>query len=779
MKVSYNWLQEYFDKPLPNPKDLADLLNIRAFEVEDIEERDGDSVLEIKITPDRAPDCLSHLGVAREVAIHTGIPMKEKTVDDIAADFETNLKTEIEPGSAHRHMCREIRNVVVQESPLEIKLKLEAIGQRPINTIVDITNIVLNEIGQPMHAFDADKIAGNFIRVGVPTDMHLVTLDGKEVELTAEDITLQDTEGNLDIAGVKGGKKAELTSETKNIIFEAANFYPTKVRRTSKRVGIQTDSSKRFENGLSPRMAERAMRLASFYVKKYASSADTKFSNVIDVYPRPQPRPYSVGLKIENVSKRLGVQVSEDKVLDILKVIGIKAHRAGSLDEIRDLVPQLLGAPYKYGASVLFDAPKAFDCSSLVSYLFGFVGIQTPRMTVDQFVFSQEISKDDLKFGDLIFSNSNTGNIYFESKEFLPGTKVEYGVDHVGIYMGDGNVLHASRYKAEGTLVEKLADSEQFSNIVGYRRIADERNFPRYVLEIPHERLDLKIEMDIIEEIGRIYGYEHIVPAAPDIANQPAGLSVYDKLATIKSHLVDLGFDEVVTYSFQKKGDIAVSKPLAKDKGYLREDLTKGLTDALDLNFRNKELFAEDAVRIFEVGHVFKDNAEKIVLGIAARSASKKSSSKVMVEEAWAYLKEKLDIKFASLSGRTHADSEVIEIDLESVLGDIAEPYNSLAVLSSVKYKPFSPYPFMTRDIAVWAANTKAKQDVESVITRHAGDLLVRYDLFDQFTKEDKTSYAYRLVFQSHERTLTDEEINPVMDKIYATLQSDSDFEIR
>ena len=106
-------------------------------------------------------------------------------------------------------------------------------------------------------------------------------------------------------------------------------------------------------------------------------------------------------------------------------------------------------------------------------------------------------------------------------------------------------------------------------------------------------------------------------------------------------------------------------------------------------------------------------------------------------------------------------------------------PYNALYVLPATSYKPFSPYPFMTRDIAVWATDAKTKTDIERVITDHAGDLLVRHDLFDEFSKDGKTSYAYRLVFQSSERTLTDEEVNPIMDKIYSTLQADADFEIR
>ncbi len=778
MKISYNWLQEYFDKPLPNPKDLADLLNIRAFEVEEIEEHDGDSVLEIKITPDRAPDCLSHLGVAREVAIHTGFSIVDNMdIVPFKSDFETEYSVVAEENSIQRYILCEVKNVVVKESPLELKLKLEAIGQRSINTIVDITNIVMYEIGQPMHAFDADKISGKTITIGVPKNPKITTLDGKEVELSDEDLTIQDESDNLAIAGVKGGNKSEVNSATVNILLESANFFPVKVRKTSKRTGIQTDSSKRFENGLTPKLAEKAMHFARYYIKKYASNENTEFSMIKDAYPRPQPRPYSVGLKIENVSKKIGIHIPDEDILNVLNMVGITYKKTAVKKTVIALANEAIGKPYAWGASVLFDAPNSFDCASLVAYVYSRSGVQVPRISVDQCLFSSEIKREQLEPGDLVFSNTGlTLHIapHLESKEFLPGTKIDSGIDHVGIYIGDNKVLHAGSNLGK-VEVEDMDESAYFKNKVKYGRLA-EKDEERYVLEIPYERLDLKIEEDIIEEIGRVYGYEHVTPVAPMLNSQAAELSIYDKITTIKSHLTDICFDEVVTYSFQKKGDVAVAKPLAKDKGFLRPDLTKGLTDALDLNFRNKELFAEEVIRIFEVGHVFVGNAEKVVLGIAVRSASKKQKSKAILEETLAYLSEKIGVQ---ISVQIADGQEVVEIDLAGVLGSITNVHNTLSVLPATQYKPFSPYPFMTRDVAVWASSAKTKNDIEKIITDNAGDLLVRYDLFDEFSKDEKMSFAYRLVFQSHERTLTDEEVNPIMDKIYATLQADSDFEIR
>jgi phenylalanyl-tRNA synthetase beta subunit len=774
MKISYNWLQECFEKELPNPKDLADLLNIRAFEVEEVEEKDGDSIFEIKVTPDRAPDCLSHLGIAREVALHTGQSLIQKQIPQIEKQFDTTYTINIEEKSCVRYMSREIRNVVVKESPLELKKKLEAIGQRSINTIVDITNLVMLEIGQPMHAFDTSKIAGTQITIGAPKDVHITTLDNKEFELTPLDITVQDKEGNLAIAGVKGGKKAEVTMSTTNILLESANFFSAQVRKTSKTTSIQNDSSKRFENGLTPIGTAGALNLASHYVQKYASSDATQFSNVIDVYPRPQTRPYIVGLHVSNVTQKLGIQIKEEEIVNLVPNIGYK--KILSVKEIEPLIESVLGAKYLLGASVLFDAPQTVDCSSLMSYLYSQIGVEIPRTSIDQFVFSKKITLEELTFGDLVFNNSKEGDIHSETKEFLPGTKVEFGVDHVGMYLGEGRVLHASRYQENGTVIENLNESAQFTNIVGYGRVVGAQDFPRYTFDIPYERLDLQKEINLIEEIGRTYGYEKITPVAPVLNISPIGVSTYDKINTIKSHLTELGFDEVVTYTFQKKGDISVIKPLANDKGYLRTGLVKGLTDALELNFKNKELFAIEVIKVFEIGNVFTDAGEKLMFGLAVRSSNKKLKVKQLIQETLDMLSQKLDTSFdVTLTDQ----QEVIEIELSPILESVTNVHHSISKLETKPYVPFSLYPYITRDVAVWASNTKTKDDIEKIITEHATDLLFRYDLFDEFSKDNRTSYAYRLVFQSFEKTLTDDEVNLIMDKVYSLLQADSDFEIR
>lgn len=773
MKVSYNWLQEYFKKEIPNPKDLAVLLNTRAFEVEGLEEKDGDSILEIKVTPDRAPDCLSHFGMAKEVSIHINQPVSQNEIPQTDPQFKTDRTVVVEEKSCVRYMAREIQDVVVQESPLELKKKLEAIGQRSINAIVDITNLVMYEIGQPMHAFDADKLTGKQITVGPSKQTLFTTLDNKEVELTEEDMTIQDELDVLAVAGVKGGKKAEVDSNTQNILLESANFFPVKVRKTSKRTGIQTDSSKRYENGLTPKLTERAIHLASYYIQKYAANDKTQFSDIIDVYPRPAS-PYYTGVSLDEINAKLGLQLSQSEVGEILKRLGFEYSYLNTKDFVLKEIKKLLGTPHNTFPSLTYDAPRTFDCTTLTAYVFSHGGISIPRLTIDQLFFGKEISKDDLEPGDLIFSKQGEGEIRHETINFMPGTKFETGVDHVGMYMGDDTVIHTSRYKG-CAVEEKLSQSTNFETIVGYRRIVEEDEM-RFAILVPDERLDIRIDMDIIEEIGRIYGYEKITPVEPILTKQTEQISTYDKVNTIKSYLIDSGFNEVVTYTFQKKGDISVIKPLANDKGYLRTDLIKGLTAALDLNFKNRELFATDHIKIFEIGNVFTQEEEKLMLGIGVKSANKKIKAKQVLEDTVQMLSEKLGV---SLPVSISDQQEIVEINLHDILKGITVTHNSLYDLKKTPYVPFSLYPFMTRDLSVWATSLKTKEDIEKIITDLGTDLLLRYDLFDEFTKDDKTSYGYRLVFQSQERTLTDDEVNPIMDKIYLTLQTDSNFEIR
>lgn len=779
--ISYKWLASHFEKPIPTPEEISRLFMLHLCEVEGMEKKGDDTIFDLKILPDRGHDLLAHKGLAHEVSVLAGVPMVglpkssfEKT-GEVAALRVSVLDSKLCP----RYMGRVVEGVKVGESPAWLRERLESVGQRSINNIVDITNFVMLELGQPMHAFDMDKLAratdGRVeltVRPGI-LDERMVTLDNKDVVIAPETLVIADSKNVLAVAGVKGGKQAQVDEQTVNIVLEAANFDAVHTRRTGARIGIRTDSSKRFEHGLSPALAEEAMGLASALIIEMFPTA--KLGEVVDVAVRPS-RNYKVGISLSELNGILGTRLSEQEVKDLLGRLGLSyVVVINPLEEILNMAPKLVGKPYKFGASVLCDAPDFFDCSSLIAYMYKEVGVAVPRMVVDQFVFAGEASLSEMKPGDLIFSNTGIGDIWYESKEWMQGTKVPAGVDHMGLYLGDDKVLHASRHVGEGSVIENYKESEQFKNIVGVGRVAI-KNEPRFVVTIPFERLDLRIKEDLAEEIGRVYGFHNIKGAPiPDLSFTAAPLKAYYYSNAIRDALVDAGFSEVFTYSFQKDGVFAVENPIAEDKGFLRKDLATGIKESLTFNARNASLLALDDVKIFEIGKVFPGvMVEKLscAVGVELTKAGKKkdAQTKEALEHARAIIGTALGVAIEGIF-----TENIFEFDLGAILEKLPEPKVGESFKSiNTRYAKLSAYPFMLRDIALWVPEGVASEVVLEVITREAGELLRVKRLFDVFTKEfpegKKTSYAFNLVFQSYEKTLSDEEVNTIMEHVTAAL---------
>src|SRR3990167_4037966 len=286
MKISYDWLKWYIPEA-PKAEKLANVLTYHVCEVESFEKRGDDTVFDINILPNRAHDLLSHQGIAREIASLLDIKFIDPTPKyKIPESQPTTLIKEIKSSKCRRYMGRVIRNIKVGPSPEWVVKHLESIGQRSINNIVDATNIVMYDSGQPCHAFDLDKLTNEILIVRQAKEGEsITTLDGKEVKLSSMDMVIADEKNVLAIAGVKGGKLAEMDEDTKNILIEVANFDPVSVRKTSKRMGILTDSSKRFENNLSPEIVFYAMREISGLLVEYGG---LEFEKIIDIYPNKQ-----------------------------------------------------------------------------------------------------------------------------------------------------------------------------------------------------------------------------------------------------------------------------------------------------------------------------------------------------------------------------------------------------------------------------------------------------------------------------------------------------------
>ncbi|MEI8174648.1 MAG: phenylalanine--tRNA ligase subunit beta [bacterium] len=326
MKISYNWLKWYIPEA-PEAEKLADVFTYHLCEVESVEKKEGDFIFDVKILPDRAHDLLSHQGIARELASILDIkfvdPTSKYKVPPLRQGYagQAELRIDVQSDKCRRYMGRIIRNVKVGPSPDWVVKYLESIGQRSINNIVDAANLVMFDCGQPTHAFDLDKIEGYIIVRDAKDGEGLTTLDNKIVKLKSSNLIIADSKNPLAVAGIKGGKIAEVDNSTKNIVLECANFDPVSVRKTAQALNIFTDAKKRFENNLSSELCSFAM--LEFSALIFEMCPDATFEDVVDIYPQKQ-KERKLTFSVDKISKILGVEVSVVQIKDILKRYNFK-----------------------------------------------------------------------------------------------------------------------------------------------------------------------------------------------------------------------------------------------------------------------------------------------------------------------------------------------------------------------------------------------------------------------------------------------------------------------
>ncbi len=335
MKISYNWLKAYIPE-IPNPEKLKDVFTYHLCEVESVESWQDDTIFDINILPNRAHDLLSHQGVARELASLLGIPFNDPTPQyKIPESHPTNLEIKVDTENCRRYTGRIVRNITVGKSPEWVVKHLESIGQRSINNVVDAANIVMYDCGQPIHAFDLDKVTGAIIVRQAKNGEEVITLDNKQVKLTEKDMVIADEQNVLAVAGIKGGKVAEVDESTKNIIIEIANFEPVSVRKTRRSINIFTDSAKRYENDLSPELCDFAMREMCGLLVEYGF---TDFENIVDVYTR-KPESRTLSFRLSKMSSMLGYELTTETAEDVLNRYNFSFTKEGGTYQIN--VPAL------------------------------------------------------------------------------------------------------------------------------------------------------------------------------------------------------------------------------------------------------------------------------------------------------------------------------------------------------------------------------------------------------------------------------------------------------
>jgi phenylalanyl-tRNA synthetase beta chain len=626
-----------------------------------------DSILDIDVLPNRAHDCLCHMGVAREVAAITGKKIKELESDSLKGkDQNEFLSVEIrEKELCRRYSAAVVRGVTVKESPDFIKSRLASVDLRPINNIVDITNYVMFAYGQPMHAFDAAKVKGGIIVRLAKQGEKILALDDKEYELTENDLVIADEEKPIAVAGVIGGKDASVTAETKDIIFESANFFGTNIRKTAQRLKIMTDSSHRFEREIDPNLTMPCLGEAVRLTKENAGGEIA--GGIIDVYSQPRSSKV-IEFAYDRIENLLGIKIPLEDTLAALRSLGMEAV-------------------------------------------------------------------------------SENGSIK---------------------------------------------------------------------VTIPTFRVDIEKVNDIIEEVARIYGYDKIPAQLPTVAMAQVRQSLMWQLEReAKEVCRGLGLSEVYNYSLIGQKDfedfnLSLSESMEL-KNYLNEDQKFFRTSLMPRLIKNvkENLKYRDEVRLFEFGRVaFKAEG---ALPIEKKYLSGVISSKNIEKEKLFFVGKGIieaffesqginGIKFEAVEGNAsfwHKGRAARIMAGDKLLGNLGEIHPAvleklevgmrvfgfelyLEELLSVRkkegeFKGVNKLPTSEFDLAVIVDKNIEWQKIRDSVSNLNEENIIKMSPFDVYEGEnigaDKKSVAFRVVCQAKDRTLGDEEIKGIMERIVAVLE--------
>lgn len=593
----------------------------------------GGIVIDAELTPNRG-DCFSIIGIARETATALSSTLlraggaKLKHIDFKKPEIKSKKKVEVKVKDKElcpRYIAKVVEGVKIGPSPKWMQDRLSAAGIRPINNIVDVTNYVMFEWGQPLHAFDAAKLHADQrgIKRGLTQIIvrrakvgeKIQTLDGIDRKLTTSDLIIADSKKPIAVAGVMGGANSEVLDKTRTIVLEAAVFDKTSVRKTAQRLGLRSEASNRFEKGIPLGLPEIAIERAAQLIVEIADSRGLKEtqisadktkskieksvlsesrtdrkSKIIRVGPNVDVFSawiwtQHVGMRLSRAEKFLGVKIPIEHQIKILRPLGFEAERFDFKAEARKHV----GKPYVWGAKFKTHGDMAFDCSYLTDYIYSQIGEFIGYTSLAQYEMGKPVKKNDLKPGDILFVkghiDQSATDHYFVPDDHEGYRKVKLTekkeIGHNGIYIGDGRVVHARHYEydkktgkwiknsKEGKVVEEDVDV-YLSNpeYIGARRYIDDPN-DWLSITVPWWRLDVSIEEDIFEEIARIYGYDKF-PSTLPVGELPK-VEENKKLklvSDVKNILAGAGFSEVYSYSF-------VSAKMLSETGTLVEKVLR------------------------------------------------------------------------------------------------------------------------------------------------------------------------------------------------------------
>lgn len=446
MRVTYSWLKEYCSFHL-SPKELAEALTGVGLVVTEVKPLKGDYCLEIEVTSNR-PDCLGVIGVAREVAALTRGALRPPEVDYRPADRPVDFEVLVEQTDlCPRYTARIILGVRVGPSPSWLKERLEAVGLRPVNNIVDITNYVLLEYGQPLHAFDLDALRDKkiVVRQALPGE-RIEAIDGTRCNLSPDVLVIADGVGPIAIAGVMGGKDTEVREGTVNIVLESARFKPAAVRRASRRFALATESSYRFERGVDPEGVEKASRRAARLIQDIAGGDVLK---EVDINPVKAQRT-ALPLRIQRLNSILGTQIGEAEAGDILSRLGFEVT-TGDKGVLLVTIPTFRG-----------DVSREIDLIEEVARIYGYNNIPTNTQLPIQIKQREKSELVEERVRDIMTGWGFNEVITYSIIEDAP-------VQHFGLFSKEGvsltirNPIRAGEDRLRQSLLANLLKTKRYN----------------------------------------------------------------------------------------------------------------------------------------------------------------------------------------------------------------------------------------------------------------------------------------------------------------------------
>lgn len=676
MGVSINWLQDYvkFDW---TPEEVAHRLTMAGIAIEGVEKDNGDSLLGLDLTPNRG-DCLGMINLAREIAAlnDSEVIIPAITIQESREDIHQYIAVEIAAAElCPRYCARLVKNVKVKSSPIWMQARLLGAGIRPINNIVDITNYVMLESNQPLHAFDYDRLgeAKRIIVRRAADGEKILTLDDVERELDSTMLLITDNGRAVALAGIMGGQNTEINDQTVNVLLESAHFKGTGIRETARKLALRSESSIRFEKGSDPNGVIYAINRAAALIQEYGEGQVV--AGICDCYPSPIPLP-QIALRPARVNYLLGTDLSSDQIKSYLQKL-------------------------------------------------------------------------------------------------------------------------------------KFTWQEQRGNLL---------------VTVPSYRPDIELEVDLIEEVARLYGYENIPATLPQGDTTQGGLTPFQHFKDRVKQLMANRFYEIINFSFigpryfdmltlsedsRLRQVVRVANPLSEEQSVMRTLLLPGLLDTVSRNLARKN----NNLAFFEMGSVFHPQGDDLpagVLKLGAVVAGRVETNwlKQEMEMDFYYLKGTLENLFNQLGipaigwnetnepgyhpgraatimsngqklgviGEIHPlvcqNFEIklracaFELDMD-ILFDLTQP--------RVMMEQITRYPAVERDLAIEVDQKINSAQALEVIKEWGGQLLQRIVIFDLYAGEQVPagckSLAFKMTFQSYDRTLTEAEVNDSIDQIRIGLE--------